>query len=43
MLYSVDQGEWRTTARITIDDSRLHEIRILNLRQERTGSVRIEK
>lgn len=43
VLYSVDQGEWRTTARITIDDSRLHEIRILNLRQERTGSVRIEK
>lgn len=43
VLYSVDQGEWQSTARIVIDDGRLHEVRILNLQQDQCGSVRIEK
>ena len=43
VLYSVDQGDWTNTARVIIDDDRLHEIRILNLQEENCGSVRIEK
>lgn len=43
VLYSVDQGEWSNTARIVIDDGRMHEVRILNLRSEQCGTIRIEK
>ena len=43
VLYSVDQGEWSHHARVVIDDGRLHEIRILNLKEEDCGSIRIEK
>ena len=43
VLYSVDQGEWSRSARVNIDDARMHEVRILNLNDPRTGTIRIEK
>ena len=43
VLYSVDQGEWSRSARVIIDDARVHEVRILNLNEPRTGTIRIEK
>ena len=43
VLYSVDQGEWSRSARVIIDDARMHEVRILNLNDPRTGTIRIEK
>lgn len=31
------------SARVIIDDARMHEVRILNLNDPRTGTIRIEK
>ena len=37
------KGEWSRSARVIIDDARVHEVRILNLNDPRTGTIRIEK